>query len=274
MYINTNTSSLLARNAMRINDNDLTKSMERLSSGLRINGASDDAAGLAISQRMNAQIKGMNQATRNAQDGISLIQTAEGSMSTISDILQRMRELAVQADNGTYSTTDKASIKSEMDQLTKEIDHIATTASFNGISLLNASQAVTLHISDKFDDTIAVNLIDVQTTALGAGAGSFISDVDVATDAKAAISIIDSALDQISSARADLGANQNRLDFVTDNLQLSIQNTESSKSRITDADMAAESSNLTRAQILSQASQAMLQKANQNPQGILQLLQG
>lgn len=273
MYINTNTSSLIARNAMRINDGDLSKSMERLSSGLRINSAADDAAGLAISERMGAQVRGMQQAVRNGQDGTSLIQTAEGSMGTISDILQRMRELAVQADNGTYSTNDKTSIKSEMAQLTAEIDHIATTTTFNGINLTNAAKAITLHISDKFNDTISVSLIDVRASALGNGT-TFVDDIDVTTDAQLAISVIDSALDQISTARGNLGATQNRLDFIVDNLALSIQNTEASKSRIKDADMASESSNLTRAQILSQSSMAMLQKANQKPQGVLQLLQG
>lgn len=276
MYINTNTSSLVARNAMRINDNDLTKSMERLSSGLRINSAADDAAGLAISERMGAQVRGMQQATRNAQDGISLIQTAEGAMGTISDILQRMRELAVQADNGTYSDSDKLSIKAEMDQLASEIKHIAETSTFNGIKLLDGTQTtVGLHISDKFDDTIDVNLISVNIDALGDTANSvFVGDIDVTTDAQEAISIIDMALNQVSTARGDLGATQNRLDFIVDNLQLSIQNTEASKSRIKDADMAAESSNLTRAQILSQTSMAMLQRANSAPQGVLQLLQG
>ncbi|MGN5651098.1 flagellin N-terminal helical domain-containing protein [Bacillus sp. Brlt_9] len=268
MYINTNTSSLVARNAMRINDNDLSKAMERLSSGLRINTAADDAAGLAISERMNSQVRGMKQATRNAQDGVSLIQTAEGAMGTIADILQRMRELSVQADNDTYSATDKGSVKDEMTKLAKEIDHIATTTTFNGITLLGSTQSVTLHISDKFDDTLAVNLTDVQTAALG------IDSIDVGTDAKAAIKAIDGALDKISKGRGELGANQNRLDFIVDNLQLSIQNTEASKSRISDADMAAESSSLTRAQILSQSSMAMLQKANQKPQSIMQLLQG
>ena len=273
MYINTNTSSLIARNAMRINDNELTKAMERLSSGLRINSAADDAAGLAISERMTAQIRGMQQATRNAQDGISLLQIAEGAMGTISDILQRMRELAVQADNGTYSASDKQSIKDEMDQLIQEIDHIANTTTFNGINLLNAAQTVTLHISDKFDDTIVVNLIDVRSTALGAG-GTFINMIDVTTDAQDAIKTIDAAIDQLSTARGEFGSTQNRLDFIIDNLQLSIQNTEASRSRIKDADMAAESSNLTRAQILSQSSMAMLQRANQKPQMVLQLLQG
>ncbi|MGF9891408.1 flagellin [Priestia megaterium] len=268
MYINTNTGSLIARNAMRINDNDLSKSMQRLSTGLRINNASDDAAGLAISERMKAQSTGMNQAYRNAQDGISLIQTAEGSMGTISDILQRMRELSVQADNGTYSDDDKKSIKAEMDLLVKEVDHISDTTSFNGMTLLNADTSLDLHISDKFDDTISVSLINVDSTALG------INSLDVTSDAQGAISAIDDALNTISSARADLGATQSRLDFISDNLQINIQNTEASKSRISDADMAEESSKLTKSQILSQSSLAMLGKANQAPQGVLQLLQG
>ncbi len=273
MYVNTNVSSLIARNAMRINNDDLTQAMERLSSGLRINTAADDAAGLAISERMTAQVRGMNQATRNAQDGISLIQTAEGAMGTITDILQRMRELAVQADNGTYSAEDKASIKGEMDQLIAEIDHIASTSTFNGINLLNAAQDVTLHISDKYNDTITVSLSDVQSTALGGATGT-VDGVDVTADAQAAIQVIDEAINQLSEIRAGLGAAQNRLDFIVDNLSVSIQNTEASRSRIKDADMAAESSTLTKAQILSQTSMAMLQRANSTPQGVLQLLQG
>jgi len=268
MYINTNTGSLIARNAMRINDNDTSKAMQRLSTGLRINTAADDAAGLAISERMNAQTKGMNQAYRNAQDGISLIQTAEGAMGTISDILQRLRELSVQADNGTYSDADKTSIKAEMDLLVDEIDHISTTTSFNGMTLLDSASSLTLHISDKSTDTISVSLIDVDAAALG------VDSLDVTSDAQAAISAIDDALDKVSSARADLGATQSRLDFISDNLQINIQNTSASKSRISDADMAEESSNLTKAQILSQSSLAMLGKANQAPQGVLQLLQG
>ncbi|WP_456364427.1 flagellin N-terminal helical domain-containing protein [Priestia aryabhattai] len=268
MYINTNTGSLIARNAMRINDNDTSKAMQRLSTGLRINTAADDAAGLAISERMNAQTKGMNQAYRNAQDGVSLIQTAEGAMGTISDILQRLRELSVQADNGTYSDADKTSIKAEMDLLVNEVDHISTTTSFNGMTLLDSASSLTLHISDKATDTISVSLIDVDATALG------IDSLDVTSDAQGAISAIDDALDKVSSARADLGATQSRLDFISDNLQINIQNTSASKSRISDADMAEESSNLTKAQILSQSSLAMLGKANQSPQGVLQLLQG
>ena len=275
MYINTNVSSIITRNYLRMNNSTLEKAMERLSSGKRINGAADDAAGLAIATRMTAQVRGMDVATRNAQDGISLIQTAESALGTVTDILQRVRELAVQADNGTYGATDKQSIQDEIQQLVAEIDHIATTLTFNGISLLDGSQAnVTLHISDKFNDTIMLTLTDVRATVVGLGAGSMVADIDVVGDAQMAISIVDSALDTISGTRADFGAIQNRLDFIIDNLQVTKQNTEASRSRIEDADMAAESSNLTRAQILAQSSMAMLQKANQNPQQVLQLLQG
>jgi flagellin len=261
---------------MRINNGSLTQAMTRLSSGLRINSAADDAAGLAISQRMDAQSRGMTQATRNAQDGISLLQTAEGGMSTITDILQRMRELAVQADNGTNSASDKTSIKSEMDQLTQEIDHISNTSTFNGINLLNAAQTVTLHISDKASDTLGVSLTDLRSSALGVFGGATIAlnTIDVTTNAQQAITVIDTALNQVSTNRGTLGATENRLSFITDNLATSIQNTNASESRIKDADMSAESSNLTRAQILSQTSMQMLQKANQQPQQITQLLQG
>ncbi|MGN5651100.1 flagellin N-terminal helical domain-containing protein [Bacillus sp. Brlt_9] len=268
MFINTNYSSLVARGNLTKASGDLSKTMERLSSGLRINSAADDAAGLAISERMGAQVRGMDQAYRNAQDGVSLIQTAEGAMGTISDILQRVRELAVQADNGTNSGTDKDSIQGEITQLVGEIDHIAKTASFNGISLLSADATVTLHISDKADDTLGVSLVKADSaTLLGA-------TLDVKADAKAAITAVDTAIDTISKSRGALGATQNRLDFISDNLISAKNNTAASKSRIADADMASEMSSLTKSQVLQQTTMAMLARANGQPQSVLQLLQG
>jgi flagellin len=269
MYVNTNYSSLVSRGNLIGVNSDLSRTMQRLSSGLRINSAADDAAGLAISERMGAQVRGMEQAYRNAQDGISLIQTAEGAMGTISDILQRVRELAVQADNGTNSSSDLASIQGEIDQLVAEIDHIADSASFNGINLLDGSKTeVSLHISDKAGDKITVSLSAADSASL-LGA-----TLDVATDAQAAITAVDSALDKLSTARGTLGATQNRLGFISDNLISAKNNTSASKSRIADADMAAEMSNLTRAQVLQQTTMTMLARSNSQTQSVLSLLQG
>jgi len=288
MIINTNISSLVTRNYLRQTNDDLQNTMEKLSSGKRINKAADDAAGLAIATRMTTQVTGMSTATRNANDGISLIQTAESAMGSIADILQRMRELAVQADNGTYSASDKTSLQSEMNALVKEIDHISTTTNFNGISLLDGSSStVTLHISDLATDTLTIGLNDVQPSTLGFGDGTntiYLTALDITSatgtltgsdsSAQDAIKAIDGALEQISSKRADLGAMQNRLNFTIDNLSVASQNTTSARSRIEDADMAAESSEMTRNKILTQSSIAMLAQANQNPQQIMQLLQG
>jgi flagellin len=253
---------------MRTNNSVLEQTMERLSSGKRINAAKDDAAGLAIVTRMNSQIRGMQTATRNAQDGQSLLQTAESALGSISDILSRMRELAVQADNGTYSTTDKTSLQAEVADLIAEIDHIAQNTTFNGISLLNGtSTLVSLHISDKATDVIGVSLQNGTSGSLAVGT------VNVSTGAQAAITAIDTALNTVSTSRANLGAKQNRLNFIIDNLQIAKQNTEASKSRIEDADMAQEASELTKRQILAQSSMSMLQQANQSKQSVLSLLQ-
>jgi flagellin len=269
MYVNTNYNSLVSRSNLQSTNNDLSKSMERLSSGLRINGAADDAAGLAISTRMTSQVKGMEQAFRNAQDGVSLIQTTEGAMGTVTDMLQRMRELAVQSDNGTYSATDKASMQAESDALVAEIDHIANKTTFNGINVLDGSTpSINLHISEKFDDVVAVTLTDVKSATLG------VSGLSLAGGSQAAITAIDAAIGTISDARGELGATQNRLGFIGDSLQSNINNTSASKSRIADADMAKEMSDLTKSQILSQTTMAMLSRANSQPQGILSLLNG
>jgi len=294
MIINTNVSSLVTRNYLRQNNEDLQTAMEKLSSGRRINKAADDAAGLSIATRMTTQVRGMDVATRNAQDGISLIQTAESALGSIADILQRMRELAVQADNGTYSVQDKGSLQAEMDALISEVQHISDTTKFNGISLLDGSAtAVTLHISDLANDTLTVGLTDAQTTVLGE-TGLKLNLLDIASltsvldgtvgvsgatlssdsGAQDAILAIDAALDIVSGDRAAFGAMQNRLAFTIDNLAVARQNTTTSRSRIEDADMAEETSKMTRNKILNQSSIAMLAQANQNPNQILQLLQG
>jgi flagellin len=213
----------------------------------------------------------MDQAYRNAQDGVSLVQTADSSMGTIADILQNIRSLSVQADNGTNSTSDLTSIQNNINDLTKEIDHISKNTSFNGINLLDGSATtVTLHISDKSSDTIGVALSKADSTTLLTAA----IDVTTGGGAQTAITNIDKALDTISSARGTLGATQNRLGFISDNLMSTKNNTEAAKSRIQDADMSDEMSNLTREQVLNSTTMAMLARANSQPQSVLQLLQG
>lgn len=302
MRINTNNSSLNTRHFLNNNQDFLEKSMARLSSGKRINSAADDAAGLAITERMTTQIKGKSVALRNAMDGVSLIQTAESALGSISNILQRIRELSVQADNGTYSATDKSSIQDEIKELVKEINSTATKTSFNGINLLDGSSdsagagtGIILHIGDGAGETMGFDI----TSALGADLGLdanatpatlevTIDTIDVTDDAtwlafgtpaanytgaQMAIKVVDAALNMVSDKRAELGALQNRLEFTIDNLSVSKINTEASRSRIQDADMAQETSELAKAKILSQSSIAMLSQANSNPQAILQLLQ-
>ena len=294
MIINTNISSIVTRSYLNKNQFQLEDAMGKLSSGKRINSAGDDAAGLAISSRMQTQIRGKEVAMRNANDGISLIQTAESALGSISNILQRLRELSVQANNGTNSVTDKASLQAEISQLLDEIESIAGRTEFNGINLLNGSTAtVTLHIGNESADTLSFNLEDAQRAVLGgydtaadapaAGGNVFLGDINVTDDttwvgdgftgAEVAIKVIDTALDEISSKRAEFGALQNRLEFTIDNLSTSKTNTEAARSRVEDADMAAESSNMAKQRVLVQSAVAMLSQANQSPQAILQLLQ-
>lgn len=270
MIIGTNVMSLKTRYFLGNTNNKMETAMERLSSGKRINSAKDDAAGTGIAARMEGQIRGMNVASRNALDGISLLETAEASLGNAGSILQRMRELSVQADNGTYSADDKASLQKEFSQLISEVGHISTTASFNGIPLLNGTQAtVELHISDQASDVMAVDMVDL------AAVNTAISTLDISTaaGAKAAITALDTQIDTITSGRADLGSSMNRLQFTIDNLTTMSNNLSAAKSRIEDADMAAEVSEMTKQKILMQSSTSMLVQANQNPQAVLQLLQ-
>jgi flagellin len=267
MRINTNVSSMFTRNYLNQSSDKLNDVMERLASGSRINSAKDDAAGLAISTRMTSQISGMEVANRNVQDGISMLQTAEGGLETVTNILHRMRELAVQADNGTNSTSDITALDAEFDALTSEIDNIAGKTEFNGKKLLDGTLAsVDLHIGQGSGDTMTVNLADATSgTLLAAGA-------DITTDAQTAISTIDTALDLVSTARSGLGASMSRLEFTSDNLTSMGTNLSAARSRIADADMAKESSELTKQRILNQSSLAMLSQANQQPQSVLSLL--
>lgn len=272
--INTNTLALNAQNNLRTSQGALGTAIERLSSGMRINSAKDDAAGQAIANRMTAQVRGMTQAARNANDGISLAQTAEGNLNEINNNLQRIRELAVQAANDTNQKVDRDSIKTEIDQRVAEIDRIANSASFNGQKLLNgADTSFTIQVGSNTsaEDSITIansSLINATSGSLGV---SSLSVTDNAS-ATATISSIDAALSSIDTARSNLGAIQNRFESTIANLNNTINNLSSARSRIEDADYAVEVSNMTRAQILQQAGTSVLAQANQVPQTVLSLL--
>jgi flagellin len=242
----------------------LHTALERLSSGLRINSAKDDAAGLAIATKMDAQVRGMNVAIRNSSDAISFAQTAEGALSKVTDAMQRMRELAVQSANGTNSSTDRANLTAEYTQLNAEITRLAGTK-FNSTVVFGSSY--TFQIGADTTDTLNV-------TAVAAPAAIGTADISTSTNATAAITAIDTALDTVNTNRATLGAVQNRFESVIGALKIASENQAAAKSRIMDADFAAETANLTRAQILQQAGTAMLAQANSLPNGVLALLRG
>jgi flagellin len=274
MRINHNISALNTHRQLGVNTNASAKSMEKLSSGLRINRAGDDAAGLAISEKMRGQIRGLEQATRNAQDGISLIQTAEGALNESHSILQRMRELAVQSSNDTNTNDDRLELQKEVEALKSELTRIGTDTEFNTKKLLNgslsgATNAVKIHIGANAGQNITLNIGNMTATGLGLTAG-----VTVATQsgANAAITTLDAAIKKVSGERSSLGAVQNRLEHTINNLGTSAENLTASESRVRDVDMAAEMMTFTKNNILSQAAQAMLAQANQQPQGVLQLL--
>ncbi len=274
LTINTNVASLNAQRNLGVSQSSLAKSMQRLSSGLRINSAKDDAAGLAISDRMTAQIRGLNQAARNANDGISLAQTAEGALQETTNILQRMRELAVQSANDTNTQTDRDSLQAEVGQLIAEIDRIAETTSFNGKVLLDgdfaaASDAAVFHVGANADQTIEVNIASATSTDLAVNAVTVASQ----TDANAAITAIDDALADVDVSRGNLGAVQNRFESTIANLNNVSENLSAARSRILDADIAQETSAMTKSNILQQAGVAILAQANQAPQLALSLLQ-
>jgi flagellin len=284
MRINTNVEALNAQRNLSVTAFNLAKSIEKLSSGLRINRAGDDAAGLSISEKLRAQVKGLNQAIRNAQDGISLIQTAEGALNEVHSILQRMRELAVQAANDTLSADDRAAVASEVSALRDEIDRIATTTQFNGKVLLDgtyASSGISLQIGANSGQTVSVTIADMQSTAIGA-VSSGPSDLDAAvtafvgspdaTTAADLMNSVDQAISDVSSTRSSLGAYQNRLEHTIANLGVAAENLTASESRIRDVDMAAETVSFTKNSILQQAGVAILAQANQSPQSVLALL--
>ena len=274
MIINHNLGAINAQRNMGINSGAAAKSMEKLSSGLRINRAGDDAAGLSISEKMRAQIRGLNQAATNAQDGISMIQTAEGALTETHSILQRMRELAVQASNDTNVSEDRQSIKDELDQLSKEVDRIANTTEFNAKKLLNTAGnagTVTLQVGANSAQTVTFNIGNMQAASLGVATGSLI--VSAATSANKTMDRVDKAIKSVSAQRSKLGAMQNRLEHTINNLNTSSENLTAAESRIRDTDMAKEMSEYSKNNILQQASQAMLAQAKSAPQSVLQLLQ-
>ncbi|MBX2878904.1 MAG: flagellin FliC [Granulosicoccus sp.] len=280
--INTNVMSLTAQRNLTVSQKSLSLSMQRLSSGLRVNSAKDDAAGLAIAERMNTQVRGMNVAIRNANDGISLAQTAEGGLQEVSNMLQRMRELAVQSANGTNSAADRANLDAEFQALNSEIGRIATTTKFNGESILDTSGASAstdativfqVGANTASDNTLEINLkkIEVLTRTSGGTSGVATDITEVSTSLKS-ITAIDSMIDEITTARADFGAVQSRFESTINNLQVGMENQSAARGRIMDADFAVETANLTRAQILQQAGTAMVSQANAAPQSVLSLL--
>jgi flagellin len=276
--INTNISSLNAQRNLNSSQASLAVSMQRLSSGLRINSAKDDAAGLAIAERMNAQVRGMNVAVRNANDGISLAQTAEGALSKVGDALQRMRELAVQARNATNSSSDKDSLNKEFAELQSEINRVLGGTSFNGKKVLGAdATAMTFQIgaNTTTDDTITMTTEDMtaNTDITSVTVSTAVIDASATSgDIATVIDNIDTAIDTINDQRATFGATQSRFDAIIANLQQAVEAQSAARSRIMDTDFAAETANMSRAQILQQAGTAMVAQANQLPQGVLSLL--
>ncbi|MBF0434727.1 MAG: flagellin FliC [Magnetococcales bacterium] len=280
LFINTNLASINTRRHLDHSTNSLGTSFARLASGLRINSAKDDAAGLAISQRMTSQVRGLTQAIRNANDGISLSQVAEGALEENTNSLQRIRELAVQAINGTNTNADRISLNAEVQQLLQEIQRTANQVTFNNRGVLNGSMAtIAFQVGTNAGQTITMNIgsLNLSTLKLGTLTGGITVNAYsaiVSTAAKASVTLakIDSALDAISSARSNLGAIQNRFQAVISNLSNVVENMSAARSRIMDADIAAETANLTRNSILQQAGTAVLAQANQQPQLALKLL--
>ena len=291
LRINTNVDAIDVQRNLALTGTAYSESVRKLSSGLRINSAADDAAGLAISQKLTAEVNGLGQAQRNAQDGISLIQTGEGALNETQTILQRMNQLAVQASNGTNNQQDQQAVASELVQLTQAINDIGNQTQFNGISLLNNSNSVTLQVGANAGETLSVAMKDMRSTAIGSTASvasvsaaiaTFNTDVNVSaasystasvsTDAAALLNSVAQAITDVSSQRAAFGASQNRLQDTIDNLAVGQENMTASNSRIRDVDMAAEMVNFTKLGILQQAGQSILTQANQSSQNVLQLL--
>jgi flagellin len=290
MIINHNLSAMFAQRVNKFNNIEVESNIEKLSSGMRINRAGDDASGLAVSEKMRSQIRGLNQAERNAADGISFIQTTEGYLQETQDILQRIRELAVQSSNGVYSSEDRMQIQVEVSQLIDEINRVASHAQFNGMNILTgrfaaqtSTNAVTasmwLHIGANMDQRERVYIGTMTAQGLGlqspAGLPHTATFISISTPGKANFTIgtVDEALKMVSKQRADLGAYQNRLDLARQGISIGAENLQAAESRIRDVDMAAETVDFVKNQILVQSSNAMLSQANQKNQTVLQLLQ-
>jgi len=287
MIINHNISALNAQRVQGESVQEVTKNMEKLASGMRINRAGDDASGLAVSEKMRAQIRGLGQASRNIGDGISFIQTTEGYLQESQDILQRLRELSVQSSNGIYTAQDRQQIQVEVSQLVDEIDRIASHAQFNGLNMLTGSfareegsnfvpSAMWLHIGANVDQRARLYIGTMSATALGLRDVTTAKKISLGTadDANRAIMTFDAALNRVSKQRADLGAYQNRLEFAVKGVDIGAENLQASESRIRDVDMARQMVDYTKNQILVQSGNAMLAQANQRSQSTLQLLQG
>lgn len=267
--IGTNVSAMRSSYASNQAEMGLAKSIERLSTGSRINSASDDAAGNAIATRMSSEVRGLNMAIRNANDGISAAQTAEGGMNEITSMLQRMRELSVQSANGTLSSGDRTNLQAEVTQLIGQIGDVASRTTFNDVALLDGTNAsISIQTGSDASQTVSIALTDVDAAALA------VATLDISTDtgATAALTALDSALDTVTTAQANLGASQNRLQTTVSNLSDRVANITESRSRIMDVDFSSETTELAKNQILSQASTAMLAQANQSQQGVLSLL--
>lgn len=284
MRINNNIPALNTHRIFNGNTNEMQKSLERLSSGKRINRAADDAAGMAISQKMQAQVRGLRQASRNSLDGVSLIQTAEGALNEVHAMLQRMRELSVQGANGTYAEDDLKAIGDEILQLTNQIEQIANDTEFNGKKLLNGKEKIKLQVGADEGQIIEIDMKDINSTISGLGINDFKEEIEEAIKATEeekkldsekigkGIEVFNKAVDKVAEMRSKLGAYQNRLEYTMKNIDNTAENLTASMSRIEDADMALEMSEFTRLNILQQAGIAMLAQANQLPQGVLQLL--
>jgi len=268
LKINTNVAAIDAARTLRRTTSSLNKSMERLSSGLRINRAADDAAGLAVAEGFRSQVTGTQVAQRNAQDGVSMVQTAEGALSETTNILQRARELAVQASNGTQSDDNRAALNTEVQQLLSQVDSIANDTQFNGVKVLSTAQTITLQAGAQVSQTLNISVTGAKTSDLG------ISTVAVSSMALAvsSISTIDTALKSVSTLRSNLGAYQNRLEFTINTLAIQEENASASESAIRDADIAKETVSFTRSQILVSSGTSVLAQANLVPQTALQLL--
>ena len=273
--INTNLVSLNTQRNLAATAGSLATSIQRLSSGLRVNSAKDDAAGLAIADRMNSQVRGMNVAIRNANDGISLTQTADGALAGVGDMMQRMRELAVQSTNSTNGTDDRGNLNQEFQQLADEVDRVLQGTKFNGKAVLGAdatSLSFQVGAGTTTQDSITVSMTRLDTATSITNVTGASSDISTAAAATTAINNIDAALTAINSERSKMGAVQNRFDSVVSNLRISVESQSAARGRIMDADFAIETANLSRAQVLQQAGSAMLSQANQSPNGVLALL--